>query len=149
MSNIPKPATFVLRRRIQYYETDAMGVVHHSNHVRLFEEARVEWLRSRNLVNIHMPYGDLVFAVTEMKTKFLRPLRFDEEVEVITQSRLQGVRLYFRYAIWSVKERQYAALGETELVPLTADFRPSKLPSEAVEAYKLEPWDNEWPPNRG
>ncbi len=138
--------TFVHRRRIQYYETDAMGVVHHSNHIRIFEEARVEWLRARDLTNIHVPYGKLVFAVIEAKLKYLKPLGFDEEIEVITQSRLVGVRLFFQYAIWSAKQRQFAALGETELVPLTQDFKPSKLPTEAVEAYKLEPWDSQWPP---
>lgn len=141
-------STFIYRRRVQYYETDAMGVVHHSNHIRLFEEARVEWLRSRELVDIHMPYGKLVFAVTEARTRYLRPLGFDEEIEILTQSRLSGVRLFFQYAIWSVKQRQYAATGETELVPLTEEFKPSKLPMTAVEAYKLEPWDSVWPPQR-
>ncbi len=138
--------TFVHRRRIQYYETDAMGVVHHSNHIRIFEEARVEWLRARGLTKIHVPYGKLVFAVIDAKLKYLKPLGFDEEIEVITQGRLVGVRLFFQYAIWSGKQRQFAALGETELVPLTQDFKPSKLPTEAVEAYKLEPWDSQWPP---
>lgn len=141
-------STFVYRRRIQYYETDAMAVVHHSNHIRLFEEARVEWLRVRGHIDIHMPYGKLVFAVTEAKAKYMRPIGFDEEIEIATQSRHSGVRLYFQYAIWSVKQRQYAALGETELVPLTADFKLSKLPIELIEAYKLEPWDNQWPPVR-
>ena len=123
-----------------------MGVVHHSNHIKIFEEARVEWLRARSLAGIHVPYGKLVFAVTDAKIKFMKPLEFDEEIEVVTQARHSGVRLYFQYAIWSAKRRQFAALGETELVPLTADFKPSKLPTEAVEAYKLEPWDTQWPP---
>ena len=35
------------RIRVQYYETDAMGIVHHSNYVRYFETARTEFFRSR------------------------------------------------------------------------------------------------------
>lgn len=31
----------IYERRAQYYETDQMGVVHHSNYIRWFEEARV------------------------------------------------------------------------------------------------------------
>ena len=31
-------------RRINYYETDKMGIVHHSNYIRFFEEARVDML---------------------------------------------------------------------------------------------------------
>ena len=30
--------------KVQYYETDGMGIVHHSNYIRWFEEARVDLL---------------------------------------------------------------------------------------------------------
>ena len=30
--------------KVQYYETDQMGVAHHSNYIRWFEEARVDWM---------------------------------------------------------------------------------------------------------
>ena len=32
--------------KVQYYETDQMGVVHHSNYIRWFEEARAEWMEA-------------------------------------------------------------------------------------------------------
>ena len=31
---------FIFERKINYYETDRMGVVHHSNYIRFLEEAR-------------------------------------------------------------------------------------------------------------
>ena len=34
----------VYNHRVQYYETDRMGIVHHSNYVRWMEEARVDFL---------------------------------------------------------------------------------------------------------
>ena len=30
--------------KVQYYETDQMGIVHHSNYIRWFEEARIDLL---------------------------------------------------------------------------------------------------------
>ena len=36
-------------RRVKYYETDRMGVVHHSNYLRLLEDARMDWL-GENLI---------------------------------------------------------------------------------------------------
>ena len=33
-----------LTHRVQYYETDRMGVTHHSNYIRFMEEARVAYL---------------------------------------------------------------------------------------------------------
>ena len=34
------------KMRVEYYETDAMGIVHHSNYIRYFETARTELFRS-------------------------------------------------------------------------------------------------------
>ena len=31
-------------RKVQYYETDRMGIVHHSNYIRWFEEARIFYM---------------------------------------------------------------------------------------------------------
>ena len=31
-------------RSVNYYETDQMGIVHHSNYIRYFEEARLQWM---------------------------------------------------------------------------------------------------------
>ena len=40
---------FIYERKINYYETDRMGVVHHSNYIRYLEEARTEWLEVLNM----------------------------------------------------------------------------------------------------
>ena len=31
-------------RRANYYETDKMGIIHHSNYIRWFEEARLHYM---------------------------------------------------------------------------------------------------------
>lgn len=33
------------RHTVQYYETDRMGIVHHSNYIRWMEEARIDFLK--------------------------------------------------------------------------------------------------------
>lgn len=46
--------------KVQYYETDRMGITHHSNYIRWMEEARVEFLDSLNHIRrcgIHL-YAD-------------------------------------------------------------------------------------------
>lgn len=40
---------FIYKRRVKFYETDGMQVVHHANYLRYFEEARVEYLREGKL----------------------------------------------------------------------------------------------------
>ena len=36
---------FICKHEVQYYETDRMGITHHSNYVRWMEEARTFFLR--------------------------------------------------------------------------------------------------------
>ena len=41
--------SYTYTRKINYYETDKMGVVHHSNYIRFLEEARSRWLEELNI----------------------------------------------------------------------------------------------------
>ncbi|MDA9596159.1 thioesterase family protein, partial [Flavobacteriaceae bacterium] len=40
--------------KVRYNETDQMGIVHHSNYLKFFELARIEWLEKLN-----MPYEEI------------------------------------------------------------------------------------------
>jgi acyl-CoA thioester hydrolase len=120
---------FTYSRHVAYYETDAMGVVHHSNYIRYFEDARVDWMRSSGLIDYHAPAGDFVFAVHELDCFFRRPLKFDDYFTVAVTSRLDGVRIRLSYAITC--EGREIADGSTVLVPLDRNFRPARLPASA------------------
>jgi acyl-CoA thioester hydrolase len=37
-----------MQHRVGFCETDAMGIVHHSNYLRFFENARVVWLETHD-----------------------------------------------------------------------------------------------------
>ena len=137
---------FIHRRRVTFYETDQMGVMHHSNHVRVFEEARVEWLRDRDLLNAKGESGDVVFAVVDIQVRYLRPLKFDEVIETYVEGRMQGAKVLFRYAIWSPQQKTFAATGSTTLVPLDNELRPVRLNPEAREKFSTEEWAEAWPP---
>ena len=142
---------FTYRRRVAFHETDAMGVVHHSNHIKYFEEARVEWLRDKGLTDIHVPAGPYVFAVVDVAVQYLKSARFDDLLEVVVEARLKGVSIFFRYAIWSERLAAWIATGTTTLVPLGPDMRVKRLPADSnITFYKGE-WTGEaavWPPDR-
>lgn len=137
---------FILPRRVAYHETDAMGVVHHTNYIKYFEEARVEWLRARNLIKHHEPYGPYIFAVTQQEAKYTKPAGFDEPLEVYVQARVERVRIYFQYAVKSKKSDAWLAHGSTTLVAIDKSMQPVRLPPEVLEVFKKESWSQEWPP---
>jgi acyl-CoA thioester hydrolase len=79
----PSDYHYVHPIRVRFAETDAMGVVHHAAYLPYLEEARVAFLRA-----IDHPYSSvrndegIDFTVLEAFVRYLRPLRFDDVVDV-------------------------------------------------------------------
>lgn len=148
MNEFSSSGHFIHRLYVAFHETDTMGVVHHSNYVRYFEEARVAWLREKDLMKHHAPFGPYTFAVTDLGVKFLKPAKFDDLLEVWVQVRTQGARIVFQYAIWNTRTQEWNASGFTELVPINDELRAVKPPGEVRDVIRAEKWDETWPPPR-
>jgi len=71
--------TFTLRRRVQFYETDAAGIVHFSWFFRYMEEAEHAMWRDAGL-SIHPGVSDLGWPRIAASFDFRRPLRFEAPV---------------------------------------------------------------------
>ncbi len=67
-------------RRVQFYDTDAQGVVHHSNYFRYFEEARGEFLRELGFPYSKMRELGYEVVLLEACANFKKPLLYDEVV---------------------------------------------------------------------
>jgi acyl-CoA thioester hydrolase len=69
--------------RVYYQDTDAGGVVYHSNYVNFMERARTEWLRTFGYSNTSMMKElGVMFVVRSMKLDYLRPAQLDDLLEV-------------------------------------------------------------------
>ncbi|MBK7842891.1 MAG: acyl-CoA thioesterase [Bdellovibrionales bacterium] len=136
---------FVLFRKVAFCETDAMGVVHHANYLRYFEEARVAWLRERGLMNYHFPYAPVCFAVLESHCYHEKGPRFDDDLKIAVTVRREGLKIRFRYAIYSQTGEQRIATGETLLVPVDEKIKPVRLKKEFMAQLENESWIETWP----
>jgi acyl-CoA thioester hydrolase len=72
---------YVLRRRVQFYETDVAGIVHFSWFFRYMEEAEHALWRAAGL-SIHPPESDIGWPRVAASCDFHRPLRFEDEFDV-------------------------------------------------------------------
>ena len=61
--------------RVKFYDTDTMGVVHHSNYIRWFETGRVEFLRTLGIDLNEMMSDGILFPIIEVGAKFHAPAR--------------------------------------------------------------------------
>jgi acyl-CoA thioester hydrolase len=115
-----------VRHRVPFYETDAMGIVHHANYVKYLELARVVYLDEHDRsYRAYMAEG-LHFATTRIELDYLRPLRFDDVVEVeVWLAALRGASLRMAYALRCEGALVAAAGSEHALVD--GHGRPQRL----------------------
>lgn len=133
---------FSYRHRVQFYETDTMGVVHHSNYLRFCEEARVSWAHSVGLIDYQRPESASHFAVLETRVKHLKPVFFGDQLEIQLQVKLEGVRIFFQYRMQSGPE--VVALVETIHVPLNKNLKPIRLTKEFKTIMETRLWKETW-----
>lgn len=101
-------------RRAQYYETDQMGVVHHTNYIRWFEEARVDLLRQHGIDYRDMETRGIIIPVVDMQCSYLTSVRFDDVVEIhLTLTKYTGVRMCFSYEVRFADSGILAATGKS------------------------------------
>lgn len=88
------------KHKVQYYETDQMGIVHHSNYIRWMEEARVDFLSNLGWEYRKMEELGVVSPVTAIEGKYKRSAKFDDIVSVaVFVTDFRGVRLCLKYEV--------------------------------------------------
>ena len=87
-------------RRAFYYETDQMGIVHHSNYIRWMEEARLDLMRQAGLDYRTMEQAGIIMPVTSVECRYKISGHYDEPVFITAiPTEYNGVRAAFRYEI--------------------------------------------------
>jgi acyl-CoA thioester hydrolase len=125
--------------RVRYGETDQMGYMYYGNYAEFFEVGRVEMLRSLGLTYSGMEASGIMMPVLEMKCKYLKPARYDEEITInVIMDKMPGVKIHFRYELFNEKQ-ELIHLGETLLAFVNMKTnRPCLPPADFIE--KLKPF---------
>jgi acyl-CoA thioester hydrolase len=124
----------MLRVRVAFADTDAMGVAWHGNYLRWFEMARTEMMRDTEL-----PYADLVarghhLPVIEALVRYRKPARYDDELVVRAAfAHHSGVRLRIEYRIESAGT--LIAEGHTEHAFTDAAGHVRRPPQDVREVF--------------
>lgn len=133
---------FQYRHQVQFYETDMMGIVHHSNYLRFYEEARVAYAHYLGVLDYQKPESAAQFAVIETKVKHLKPVHFGETVTIEVQAQILKNRIIFQYRLLS--DGLLKSISETQHVSLGSDLRLTRLNSDLKEKIERSPWNETW-----
>jgi acyl-CoA thioester hydrolase len=122
--------------RVRYAETDKMGVVYYANYFVWFEVARADLLRSLGWSYREMEHAGISLPVIEAHCEYIRPARYDDELEVRTEGRLLSpVRMEFSYEVRMLPGPAIVASGRTAHAALDASGRPCRLPERIREVF--------------
>lgn len=87
-------------RRVKYYETDRMGVVHHSNYLRLIEDARMDWLNDNVMNYCKMENMGIIIPAASAYGEFIAFLHYDDPFSVeIKLIEFKGIKMTFSYVV--------------------------------------------------
>lgn len=102
---------------VNFYDTDAMAVVHHSNYIRWFEIGRVEYLRSIGITLGEMMDDGFVFPITEVSAAYHSPAAFDDDLLIeTTATALTKAKMAFDYRITRKTDGKLLVTGHTQNV---------------------------------
>lgn len=102
-------------RKHHYYETDQMAIIHHSNYIRWFEEARVELLAYLGLPYHMIESVGLIVPVLGVSAQYKQMIRYEDEVLIkVLVAKYTGTRLDFRYEISKTSDGQLTTIGTSQ-----------------------------------
>jgi len=130
--------TICYKRQAFYYETDRMGIIHHSNYIRWFEEARVYYLEQIGFGYDKMEEAGVLSPVLGVTCEYKSSVRFHEEVLIYPKMEFfDGLRMTISYIVKDAKTGIIRATGESKHCFVGPDFKPIKMKKDFNEIYTL------------
>ena len=127
----------VYKHIVQYYETDMMGFVHHSNYVRWMEEARVDFLCQLDIDYTRLEKDGIVSPTIEVTCRYKKSTTFQDEVFItVTMTEFKGVKLKFAYIMKNAKGEVVAEANSVHCF-IDKTGRPIRLAKEYPEYYGI------------
>ena len=119
--------------RVYYEDTDAAGVVYHSNYLKYFERARTEFLRERGLSVRDLHEQGWVFPVVKMQVEFRAPAFHDDLLEIETTVMSIGKTSFaLQQRVRRSVDSKLLVEGIVTLACTGPHLKPRRLPAELL-----------------
>ena len=126
--------SFIFERKVNYYETDRMGVVHHSNYIRFLEESRCDWLESVGMPFYLLEENGITIPVLEVNCKYKYHVTFGNVIVIKPfVKEYTGVRMTIGYEVLEKETGKIVLTGETKHCFTSKDLKPINLKRFASE----------------
>jgi acyl-CoA thioester hydrolase len=117
--------------RVNYSETDQMGVVYHARYAVWLDVARTEYLRQAGMSYRELEALGFFLVVSDLTMRYHRPARYDDLVRVrCWVGELASRRVTFGYRLTLAEAGTLLVTAETRMVSLNHQFEPTRLPAQ-------------------
>ncbi len=120
--------SFTYTRKINYYETDMMGVVHHSNYIRFLEEARCAWIESLDIPMSKIEQRGYTIPVLEVNCKYLKHVTSGDSIAIgVHLTEYNGVRMTIKYDVLNIATGEKLINAQTKHCFTNKQLRPVNM----------------------
>ena len=117
----------IFKRKINYYETDRMGVVHHSNYIRYLEEARCFLLEQIGMPFSLLEKNGITIPVLNVNCTYKHHVTFGDTIFMKAFIKeYNGVRLTVGYDVRD-ENNNVVIMAETKHCFTNKDLKPINL----------------------
>ena len=111
------------KAKVSYYETDCMNIVHHSNYIRYFEDARIQYMHDIGCDVAEMQSKGLYIPNVDAYARYKKPLKFGDEFSVeVSLVFFTGSRMIFDYKIFNNKNGELPELKPISIKHSNPDY---------------------------
>lgn len=121
----------------QYYETDQMGIIHHSNYIRWMEEARLAYMDEMDFPYKRVEEAGIISPVLGVTCDYKSMTHFGDRVVIeVKLSSFRGVKYEISYVMRDEETKEVRAVGASRHCYLKKDGRPVNIKKELPELYE-------------
>lgn len=121
---------------VRYYETDLMGIVHHSNYIRYFETARSKALKDLGLPINKIEELGIMMPVIHVECDYKIPVKMGEEIRIVSSIKdIPRVKIKIDSDIFNFKGEKVATGSVTLGFIHSQSRKPTRAPGFVVEVF--------------
>ena len=124
-------------RKINYYETDKMGIVHHSNYIRFLEEARSRWMEELNIPMEKLENEGFTIPTLEVDCKYKHHVTSGDIIVIEPYiSEFNGIRMTVNYNVTNKKTGDIVIDAFTKHCFTDSNLKPINLKKYAPQFHE-------------
>jgi len=126
-----------VRIRVIYADTDAMGIVYHTNYIKWFEIGRTELLRDMRIYYAAFESRGYNLPLTRAYCHYLLPARYDEVLSIETEIEyIKRASIKFNCVIRDEKREKKLVEGYTIHACTNSEGKIVRIPDDVVDLIR-------------